>query len=335
MKTLKIFFRVTLLFALNMLTPAMHAESVVESSEAAFHFDVVGLHEPIEHTFRFKNATKAELQITNVILTSPMTFKSARSKIAPGAEGTLTVTFGMPRVYGDYEGEVILNFKDGSTATFPVTGKIQQAIQVAPMPAFFVSTKRGFETTASLEIVGHEDEPFEILSVDHESTRFTTQLRTIEDGRRYELSLTFKGTGKSGRVTEPITIVTTSKKQPRLVLEANTLIKDRVYTFPDKIDLGTIKLDDLQKTPGLAEYLSQTLMVYQSGGTNLQVTAESNLPFVKLSSENSALKDRSQVKVEVLPEKMKPGKIESKIALRVNDTEFSRLEVPFTATIEN
>ncbi len=326
---------ITGLLALNALTFSAHGDEIIALKETSFHFEIVGLYEPLEHTFHFKNKGKTELQITNVVTASPLRFKGATSKIAPGKDGSVTVSLEMPRVFGDYAGEVVVQFNDANSLTFPVTGKIMAPIQILPIPAFFVSTQRGFENAASIEIIGNEKEPLQILSVQHESDRFKTRLKTLEEGRRYQLTLTLKGEGKTGRVTEQIIILTSSAKQPRLVISANTLVKDRVYTFPDKIDLGTVKLEELKNHPDLVEYLAQTLMVYQIGGTNLDVRAETSLPFVKVSAENSDLKDRSQVKIEVLLEKMKVGKIESTIGLSVNDPEFSRLEVPFTATIEN
>jgi hypothetical protein len=306
------------------------------AEERAFRFDVIGMREPLEHTFHFENAGETELQLTNVTVTKPLQFVKATSKIPPGENGSVTVRLGEPRRKGDYEGKIEVAFKNPgvSNLIFQFAGKITPNIECLPMPAFFVATQRGEPKQASIHIINHEQEPLEIFRVEHSSSRFTTKLENVEPGQRYTLTLDLKADGKPGKMTELITLATSSKKQPQVKIQANTLIKDRVYTFPDTLDFGLIRIEDLRTRPQLVEWLTQRLMVYQNRGTDFRITARTDVPFLKLAPEASKLKDRYQIKVEIIPEKLQPGRIDSAIAIETNDPEFSHLEIPVKTVVE-
>ena len=56
----------------------------------------------------------------------------------------------------------------------------------------------------------------------------------------------------------------------------NTLVRERVYTFPDVVDFGRLKLSDLRGSPAPG---TQTLMIYQTKGktiSNKPITLASN-----------------------------------------------------------
>ena len=82
------------------------------------------------------------------------------------------------------------------------------------------------------------------------SSRYDLKLVAVEPGRRYRLDLVMRSDAKTGRQTESITLFTSNKKQPRIVIEANTLVRERVYTFPEAVDLGLIKSSELTSNPG-------------------------------------------------------------------------------------
>jgi hypothetical protein len=326
--------------ALNVLVALclVRAESMpgAKVEEPTFRFELLGLHEPVEHTFYFENAGEEVLQMTNVIVAPPLDLVKASAKVAPGEKGSVTVRLGEPRRKGEYEGKVEVAFRNPgvSNLIFRFVGKITPNIELLPMPAFFVATQRGQPKQASLQIINHEREPLEIYRAEHTSSRFITELETAEPGQLYTLTLTLRGDGKPGKLTEPITLITSSKKQPMIKIEANTLIKERVYSFPDSLDLGVIRIQELKSKPQLAEMLAQHLMVYQDRGTDFELKARTDLPFLKLAPEQSKFKDRYQIKVEIIPEKLKPGRIESSIAIETNDREFSRLDIPVKAVVE-
>jgi len=133
---------------------------------------------------------------------------------------------------------------------------------------------------------------------------------------------------------DTITLVTSSREHPLLQIQANTNVNERVHVFPDEVDLGTISIDYLKAQSETAESLATSLMLYQEGGKNFQISATTDIPFLELSTSQALLKDRYEVRVKVLPEKLKPGEVNGAVVVVTNDPEFRRLTIPVRAVIE-
>lgn len=301
-----------------------------------FDFGAAGAEQPIEHTFLFKNEGAETLEIAGVQMSPPLVVTKMTARVEPGGTGSLTVKLGTPRENGEFKSPVVVKFKNSAAASkvFWVTGRIVEPIEFEPFGAFFVAVQRGETKQASIEIINHAKEPLEILRVENPSSRYTTELETLEAGRRYRLTLTLKGEGPGGKQEGTITLVTSSEAQPFLKIQANTLVKERVYTFPDALDFGTIQPYALKSRPNMVPFLHQTLMVYQVGGKDFQATVSTDVPFLQLSAVASTKGDRYQIEVRVIPEKLERGKYNGRIVIVTNDPEFRRIEVPVRAVVD-
>ena len=91
-------------------------------------------------------------------------------------------------------------------------------------------------------ILPDEPDPLEVLRVENPSTRFTTELETVEPGRHFRLRLTLKGEGPAGKTTETvvvpeklesgevdgaIVIVTNDSEFPRLRVPVKAVVEGR------------------------------------------------------------------------------------------------------------
>ena len=311
-------------------------EIAVQERPDRFFFGRVGEEEPVEHTFFFQNTGGQELEIENVQLMPPLSVTKMTSQVAPGEQGSVTVRLGTPREKEEFQGQVVINFKNSSLdpLIFWMIGEVVAPIEFQPMPVFFVTTQRGQSKQDSIEIINHEELPLEILRVENPSTRFTTDLETLEAGQHYRLRLTLNGDGPGGKATDTITLVTFSEEHPFLEIKANTWVKERVYSSPDSLDFGQISAQYLKSHPHMRGFLSQTLMVYQMGGEGFEIGVQTDVPFLSLSPARSKFKDRYQIEVAVIPEKLKSGAINGSIIVVTNDPEFPQLVVPVKAVVE-
>jgi Protein of unknown function (DUF1573) len=311
-------------------------QSPQSSQDKVFDFGALGVEDEWHHTFQFENSGSEPLEIKDVQLTPPLVVTSMTPRVQPGKSGIVNVRLEQPREKGEFQGTVAVNFRNqpSNPRVFEVVGKIVPLIEFDPFPMFFVSTQRGRDKTASIEIVNHEHETFEILRAEHASSRFTTQLTTLQPGRRYRLSLTLKTDGPAGRMDDMITLVTSSREHPSLKIQAHTNINERVHVFPGKIDLGTINIDYLKAHAQTVESLSTSLIVYQDAGKDFQISATTDVPFLELSTSQAQLKDRFEVRVKVIPEKLKSGEVNGTVVVVTNDPEFRRLAIPVRALIE-
>ena len=308
-----------------------------EVEEAFFAFGPQSRETTAEHTFYFRNAGSEPLRIRSVNFTAPLVIGNRLpNPVPPGERIPVIVRFGMPPEMGRFDGEVLVAFQNPGVEPLRlrVSAEIVEPIEFQPFPAFFATTQRGQVEEKSVEIINHEAEPLEIMRVDNPSSRFTTRLEVIEPGKHFRLHLSLEGEGQAGKTTDTITLVTTSSQHPFLEVQANTYVRERVYTFPDTLDFGAIATLQLKARPDLVSLLSQTLMVYQTGGKDFQIQAHSDIPFLRLSSVRSDFQDRYQIEVSVTPEKLKAGSADGSVVITTNDPEFPRLEVPVKVTVD-
>jgi hypothetical protein len=289
----------------------------------------------VEHDFWVKNEGPATLKIVKASMTSPLLVTRMPRELSSGGEGLIHFKLDTATLRGPFKGQitVFLNDPDLPEADLSFEGVVIPPVEVAPLPAFFVSSLRGKGASASIEIINHEPQPLHIAKIEHPTERFTTVLETVQPGQRYKLTLILKPDGPSGRKTEPITVGTSSEAQPTLEITANTFLHERVYTFPDSIDLGAIPISQIRKNPGLLSILAQTLMVYQEGGSDFRATLHTDLPALKLKWERGPKGDRYQTTIALDPDKVQAGSYKGLLLIDTNDPAFPKLTVPISGKI--
>ena len=317
------------------LEPNVPVEAVADAP-AEHDFGVAGLDDEVTHRFEFTNPGAERLEISSIRLTPPLLATKARAMIPPGGRGSVSVRLGAPREKGPFQGIVIVQFRNAGVPdrVFRVSGTIRPAVDVEPHAAFFVAVSRGESKRSSVDIVNHDTEPLRIIGVEHAGARSSTQLETLEPGRRYRLWLDVQGSGAAGKLTETIRVFTDHRRHAVLQVQANTLLRERVYSFPDRLDLGVIQIRRIERNPAIAEFLGQTLMVYCKGAEDFRLTADTDIPFLDLHTERSRFQDRYQIEVKLIPDRLRPGTTTGSIVLSTNDPQFPRLVVPVTATLE-
>ena len=76
-------------------------------------------------------------------------------------------------------------------------------------------------------------------------------------------------------------------------------------------------------------------MIYQEGGNDFRISATTDVPFLNASTSQAQLKDRYEVRLSVVPERLKAGPTTGVLVIDTNDPEFPRLTIPITAIIED
>jgi hypothetical protein len=112
-----------------------------------------------------------------------------------------------------------------------------------------------------------------------------------------------------------------------LLIGASTFIHERVHTFPEELDFGTLDGAQVKTNETLRKTLTQILMVYQDGGTNFQVTAKTDIPFLTTHAVPSATGKQVQIEVAVNPDELPSGDFQGHLDLVTNDREFTRMRI--------
>ena len=321
---------------LTRLLPAQ-SEAAPPSAPNLYQFGKVGLDAAIRHTFTFRNTTETAVEIQEVQLTPPLVVSKMTSRIEPGAEGKVTVEMQKPLKQMEFDGGVVVRFKNDlqKPETFYVQGEIVPPIEFIPHKVIFLSTQRGEPKSAVVEIVNHEDEPLEILSAQCDQPRFDCQITALEPGRRYRLTLTLRGEGPGAQQTDSVVLPTSSRQRPFLEIKAFSKIRDRVYAFPDILDFETIDVNYLKAHSTMVGFQTQSLTVFRAGSADLQISVETDVPFLRLSTHQSPqFKDRFNITASIDPAKLRAGPVKGAIVVLTNDPEFPKLTIPVSGTVE-
>lgn len=314
-----------------LLAPGVWAAPKAVIVNAAHDFGRIPAGERVEHEFALRNEGGLPLRISGASLTPPLQLMKAAAFIPPGGETKLRVVLETGALAGAFEGELRVRVNDPALpeAVFTLTGRVTAPIEFKPMAAFFVPGEKGKGASRSIEIVNNTPEPLKILEVRHAAERFTTKLETIKEGKRYRLILTLLPDGPVGRHVDRIVVRTNNSKRAELFVEANTWLRERVFTFPERVDFGALPLSALRASEaGAAPGLVQVLMVHSGSASGFKASATASSPLVKVRGEASPKGDRVQFWVTLDPSLAKAGPIAAKLTIETNDAGFARLEVP-------
>lgn len=320
------------------VAPPMAPEAAVPKATidpAPFRFGKALRGAVVEHEFVLRNQGTAPLHLLRARMTPPLAVTRMPASVPPGGEARVRFRLDTAALDGPFDGLVLLEIDDPAQPELRLAfeGTIVPTVEVSPAPAVFLATLRGTAKEASVEIVNHEKAPLRLEPLERASTdRYAARIETIEKGKRYRLVVAIRPDGPRGKHSELLEVKTSSPRVPALSISINTYLRERVYTFPEDVDMGAVRLADL-RDPGFAARVAQTLMVYQLGGEHFEAKLRTDLPFLKLETERGPRGDRYQTTVAFMPESVQPGPIRGTIVVETNDAEFPRLVVPVSGHV--
>lgn len=286
----------------------------------------------VEHAFRLVNDGSSPLRIRKVRLTPPLQPVHLPTQIPPHQEAEVRVKLDTRALGGVYQGVILLSFDSGAETELTVSGHVVLPIEVVP-PAIFAVAQRGEAKEVTVEIVNHEPDPVMIGAPRYSPGRFTTRLDTVQEGRRFRLTLTLSPEGLAGKNTDTILLKTSNPVVPELKIAAHTYLRERVYTFPDAVDLGVLRLQDIQQSPELLKSAAQTLMIYRKETSDFQAKVSTDVPGISIKAERGPLGDRYQLTITLDREAIRVKTISGSIFIETNDAEFPKLTVPVSGEI--
>lgn len=288
---------------------------------------------PVHQDVRISNVGDAPLRIERVELTPPLRLTGMRAQVGPGDTATLRLSLNPDGLSGRFTGRVVAYTNDPGApeVVLSVVGEVVRPIALSPVGEFFLAGVRGERAERSIEIVNNEAEPLELQAPRHSTARFSSDLQVVEPGRRYRLSVALRSNGPSGKHLEDITLATSNTTVPVLTIPVHTLLRERVYTFPDSVDLGALPLSAIGADPDLLRRNAQTLMVYQKNGTDFRIAAASDVPGLSIKAERAKAGDRHQVTIEFdASHATAARRVVGHILIETNDPDFPTLRVPVT-----
>jgi carbon monoxide dehydrogenase subunit G len=298
--------------------------------EPNFEFGKVVVGGLVEHTYVVRNPGDAPLRMKNVSMTPPLRPVKLQATIAPGEEAQLTFALDTTKVSGLFEGRIELTTDDPKTPEIEMrfTGEVVASVEVTPRPVLVLVASKGHSAEADLELVNHESDPVAIVDLEYPRDRLDLRTETLEKGRRYRLHFTLRSSATSGRQENFVVVHTTSKQTPEARIASFTYVRDRVYTFPDAVDLGVLSLREIRANAQFLDQNAQKLMVYQVDGKQFSVSVTTDVPGLAVKSEPGPNGDRVQITAKLGPDAAQLRKIDGNIYIKTNDKEFPNLVIP-------
>ena len=266
------------------LGAALQAQApATQEPSSSFEFGTVTQGTPVAHVFVLRNPSATPLRILGANLSPGLRISGFPAQVGPNQQIDLPISFSTSGIRGPYSGELRLRLDDPGRpqAVFTVAGIVVPAIEFRPYAAFFVTGDRQTPAHASIEIVNHRESPLRITRVEYPRERFEARLESVEKGRRYRLSITLRTDAAAGVREDVIQLHADDGRILRVA--ANTRLRERVYTFPAEVDLGTIPHASLDDDGGGLP--AQTLMVYQVGGGDFQARFTTDIKGLAIAAE--------------------------------------------------
>ncbi len=187
------------------------------------------------------------------------TSKPAKNVLQPGESTTATVKFdSRKKSGGDIHTTVTIvsNDPDERKLTFHLRGKVRRVLSVDPMGGVVLRSGDGSKPLEGVaRITNLESEPMDLRIKSVNAARFEIELKTIEEGRIYEMVGRSKGPLDVGRTTGYAVLTTGLEREPEVNVHVTAVIVDRVNLVPAAIYLNPqIMLEKSNRTVMLHYY---------------------------------------------------------------------------------
>ncbi len=265
----------------------------------------------------------------------------------PGKEGSITLA--IPQTAG-YTGEVSksatvttndpvlgtfyltlrAHFKPTETAAGAINkvagyGKISGAFSVSPNDRWITSAITGTAPATKLYLFNNEKDPVHIKQVEAGGSSFKVTVTPIEDGKRYEVSVSTDPALKPGQYSQKVRIVTDHPTRQDVILHLDVTVFAKVFATPNAVTLGQLSLNS-----DLANINLPLIYVRKVREAGLQLkSVNSTLPFIKVEVKTEVEGQFYTLRITFDKSKItEAGSYKGEIEVSTNDAEVPVIKIP-------
>jgi len=205
-----------------------------------FEFGSKNNAESVKHTFTVKNEGEGVLNISNVKPACGCTIANISSKILkPGESATIDANLSLKGRRGLQTKTITVNSDDPTTPAYRLTlkGTAVSAVNLSPTSVYVGNLGQGEVATKTVTITNNDTMPLKIESVKAQNNSVTLNLKTIEEGQKYELDVTTSATLPIGRISDFITITTNNEKAKSERVTVYGQVVGKLNVTPAKLDI--------------------------------------------------------------------------------------------------
>lgn len=305
--------------------------------EKTFNFGNIKQGTEVTHKFQVKNEGTAPLLLARVDFDLPGLTAKFKPEIPPGGDGFIQVDWNTTSFSGPIDLEAKLSSNDPVQPkfTFTLSGSIDPVIEVDPTWGAYISLYPDEKKGKTLHIINHEQQPLKISSIEKQGTHFTASLKEVQPGNSYDLTITVPAGTPPGRYEEGLLLHTNHPKFSEVPVGVNVLVMRDLHAFPESVDLKGIDLSILKQNPRLIDNLFENVFMENRWGDFEIKSIQTDVPFLKITqAPPSGRSSRFKLDIQVLKEKLAPGKISGSIRVATDVKESPEITIPVVAEIK-
>lgn len=213
----------------------------ISFAEPNYDFGRVDSGEIVKHDFVFTNTGDHLLVVQDVRPGCGCTAVGGWDKqVEPGQTGHISIQFNSSGYSGTVHKTVtvLCNETNRPNVYIGLQGAIWKAFDVSPAYAVFnVMPEQPTNQSLVIKITSNNDQPVTVSDPASTSPVFKTELKTVQEGKAYELVVTVDSSEVSGTTSGQITLKTSSAKMPVVSLPSFIMMQPVLAVNPPEMSI--------------------------------------------------------------------------------------------------
>src|SRR5438876_3954423 len=296
----------------------------IQFAEIVYDFGKVNSGQLVKQSFVFTNIGTATLEIKDVRPGCGCTTAGTWDKVVePGKTGSIPLQFNSANFGGTVmkQATVTCNDLSQSNVLLQIKGTVWKPIEVTPtMAVFNISSEAQTNDTKVVRIVSNLDQPLTLSDLQCTNSSFKAELKTVKEGKEFELQITAIAPFNSPSVVAPVTLKTSSTNMPVINVSAYAVVQQPVTVAPSQIILP----------PGPFTNVVHHVITIRNSGTNSLVLSDANVnvPGAEVHVQETQPGRFFNLSVDVpVGFEVKAGQ-QSEVSVKSNHPKFPLIKVP-------
>jgi hypothetical protein len=197
-------------------------------------------------------------------------------------------------------------------------------LTVEPADRWITSALTGSSSSNTMFLFSPQGTPVHVKNVIPGGTDFTATLSTIQEGKRYQLSVKSNPALKAGHYVQTVKVVTDSAAQPEVRIELDLTVYPKVFASP-----ASIIMPPLTVASDLSAINWPMVFVRKLREHGFQIKRyTSTLPFLKLELMTETEGQVYKIRLTLDTSKIKPGEFKGNIHIETNDPDVPFVDIP-------
>jgi hypothetical protein len=287
----------------------------------------------VEHAFTVRNSTDRDLVVRRVSALGAVVVTKVDSVVGPGRTGRVHLRFDTRNRRGAVVELANVYTADDSlrpAATLRLRGIVVLPLQLSPQDRVYFFTATGEQARRDVEVINHHARRLRIVAVTSENPVFSAAHQTLDEGKRYRISVVLDPRTPVGRHQGRIVVRTDNPAYASVPILASAFVDERVSTTPKRIDFSTVPLDAVDR-PVIGD---KQVLVKKYRGTDFRVLRVStDLSFLDVVAKPHKDGESVMVTIRIQKQRARRGPIRGTLTIETNDPAIPQLKLPITGNL--